>query len=186
MRLFLAIVPPPSVQRAAHRVIEQLRRPGDDVAWVKEENLHFTLRFLGEVGDSALRDVARAARDAAAAHAPFDAGLGPAGAFPRPKQARVLWLGLAEGADSMKALAASLEEALERCGFAKEERGFSAHLTIGRVRDPRADWTERLKGAGADPGAAAFRVDRVALVRSRLSRGGSVYTVMDEAVLSGA
>jgi 2'-5' RNA ligase len=86
----------------------------------------------------------------------------------------------------MQALAASLEDALERRGFAKEERGYSAHLTIGRARDPRGDWTERLEGAAPDPTAAAFRVDRVALVKSRLARGGSIYTVMDEALLAGA
>jgi len=186
MRLFLAIIPPPAVQRLAHGVTDRLRRPGDDVAWVKEENLHVTLRFLGEVGDSALRDVARAAREAAAAHAPFTAALGAAGAFPGAKHARVLWVGLADGAEPMKALAASLEDALERCGFAKEERAFSAHLTIGRVRAAHADWTERLSGAGVEPGAAAFRVDRIALVQSRLSPRGSVYTVQDEAPLAGS
>lgn len=186
MRLFFAIVPPPAVQRAAFRVIEALRRPGDDVAWVREENLHFTLRFLGEVGDTARRDVARAAREAAARHAPFDAALGATGAFPGPRRARVLWLGLASGADAMQALAGSLEDALEGCGFAREARGFSAHLTIGRVRDPRMDWTARLRDAGAAPGTPAFRVDRIALVQSRLARGGSLYTVMDEALLAGA
>lgn len=185
MRLFLAIVPPPAVQRAAAAVIGTLRHPGDDVAWVKEENLHFTLRFLGEVGDSALGDVARAAREAAATHAPFDAALGAAGAFPSPKRARVLWLGLARGAEPMQALAAGLEDALETRGFAKDERGFSAHLTIGRVREPRDDWSGRLTGAGADPEACTFRVDHIALVQSRLARGGSIYTVQDEAPLGG-
>jgi len=186
MRLFFAIVPPPVVQRAAFAVIRSLREDGDGVAWVKEENLHFTLRFLGEVGDSALGDVARAAREAVAGHAAFDAALGAVGAFPSPRRARVLWLGLAEGAEPMTALAASLADALGRIGFAKEERPFSSHLTIGRLREPQGDWTERLPAAAPEPAAVAFRVDRIALVRSQLSRGGSVYTVMDEAVLDGA
>lgn len=183
MRLFLAIVPPPGVQRAAFAVIRALREDGDGVAWVRQENLHFTLRFLGEVGDSALGDVARAARGAAAAHAAFDVALGAAGAFPSPRRARVLWLGLTGGAEPMKAVAASLADALERIGFAREERAFSSHLTIGRVREPDEDWTERLKGAAVLPDAASFRVDRISLVRSQLARGGSIYTVMDEAVL---
>lgn len=186
MRLFLAIVPPPAVQRAAFAVTRALREDGDGVAWVKQENLHFTLRFLGEVGDSALGDVARAAREAAAAHAAFAAALGAAGAFPNARRARVLWIGLAQGAESMRALADSLADALERRGFAKEERPFSSHLTIGRVRDSREDWTERLKDEAVDPAAAGFRVDRISLVKSQLARGGSIYTVMDEAVFGAA
>jgi 2'-5' RNA ligase len=130
--------------------------------------------------------VAQAARDAAAAHAPFAAALGAAGAFPSARRARVLWLGMSEGAAPMEALAGTLADALERRGFAKEERPFSAHLTIGRVREAHADWSERLRAVGPDPAEAAFRVDRIALIRSQLSRGGSVYTVMDEAVLAGA
>lgn len=186
MRLFFAIVPPPAVQRAAFAVIRSLREEGDGVAWVREENLHFTLRFLGEVGDSALGDVARAAREAAAGHAAFDAALGAAGAFPSARRARVLWLGLAEGAEPLRAVAESLTDALERIGFAREERAFSSHLTIGRVREPDGDWTERLRAAAIEPDAAAFRIDRISLVKSRLARGGSIYTVMDEAVLGGA
>ncbi len=185
MRLFLAIVPPPSVQRAAFAVTGALRHPGDGVAWVKEANLHFTLRFLGEVGDSARRDVVHAAQEGAGAHAPFEVVLGPAGAFPAPKQARVLWLGVAAGAEAMTALAASLADALAARGFAKEERPFSAHLTIGRVREPRADWSARLAGAAPDPEAAAFQVERIALVRSQLARGGSIYTVVEDAPLGG-
>jgi 2'-5' RNA ligase len=185
MRLFFAIVPPPDVQRAAFRVIESLREDGDGVAWVRQENLHFTMRFLGEVGDSAHGAVARAGREAAAGHPSFEATLGAAGAFPEPRRARVLWLGLAEGAAPMGGLAGSLDAALDRIGFAREERDFSAHLTLGRVREPHDDWTARLARVGASVEGIAFRVDRLALVQSRLARGGSVYTVMDEAPLAG-
>lgn len=183
MRLFLAVIPPEAVQRAAHTAAAGLAHPHDGVAWVRCENLHFTLRFMGDVEDDAL--VAAAAADAARGHAPFDAALGRAGAFPSPARARVLWLDLARGAGDMKALARSLDTALVAHGFESEARPFSPHLTLGRVREPGRDWTARLRDAGVEQDGAAFRVDRIAVVQSWLQRGGSVYTVRHEARLGG-
>jgi RNA 2',3'-cyclic 3'-phosphodiesterase len=181
VRLFLAVIPPVEVQRAAFAACEGLRRPADDVSWVRPENLHFTLRFLGEVGEDTARGAAEAAAEAASAHAPFDASLGRAGAFPGARRARVLWLSLATGAEAMKALAASLEAALVDHGFDPADKPFSPHLTIGRVREPKHDWSARLAEVPATD--AAFRVERITLVESRLARGGSVYTMRSEALL---
>ena len=181
MRLFLAVIPPVEVQRAAFAACEGLRRPADDVSWVRPENLHFTLRFLGEVGEDAARGAAEAATEAASARAPFDASLGAAGAFPNARRARVLWLSLASGAEAMKALAASLEAALARHGFGPADKPFSPHLTIGRVREAKHDWSAKL--AEARPAGPAFRVERITLVESRLARAGSVYTMRSEALL---
>src|SRR5262245_9221826 len=110
LRVFLAIFPPPRVQAAAAAAIERLRRPDDRVSWVKPDNLHYTLRFLGEVGESGARRAAEAASEAASAHIAFDAALGPLGAFPAGKKARVLWVGLAEGEAPMVSLARQVEQ----------------------------------------------------------------------------
>ena len=186
MRIFLAVFPPPAAQEAAAAVIDRLRRPGDGVSWVQRDNLHFTLRFIGEVGADGARRVGEAARAAAARCAPFEATLGPPGAFPNPHRARVLWLGLSAGGDRLVSLARALEEALEPRGFEREGKAFSSHLTIGRVRDPRADWTAPLAEAPTlDPGGARFRVERLCVVESRLDPKGSIYTVRESADLSG-
>jgi 2'-5' RNA ligase len=97
----------------------------------------------------------------------------------------VLWAGLALGAGPLETLAAALEAALRRRGFDRADKPFSAHLTIGRVRDPRADWTERLGAIPApDPSVARFPVDRLLLMQSRLSPQGSTYTVRAEGMLA--
>jgi 2'-5' RNA ligase len=186
VRLFVAVVPPESAQRAAHAAADAARRPDDDVAWVKRENLHFTLRFLGEIDARAADDATAAAIEAAARHAPFEAALGAAGAFPSARRARVLWLDFARGAQAMAALAGALDEALTARGFAAAERPFSPHLTLGRVREPREDWTARLGSMRVDPGAGAFPVTALAVIESRLARGGSIYAVRHEAPLTGA
>lgn len=185
MRLFLGVFPPRPAQELAARAIEAMRAPGDGVSWVKPANLHYTLRFIGEVGADGARRVAEAAREAGRGLAPFDAVLGAAGAFPKPAGARVLWIGLAEGADPFRALAKRLAVALEKRGFERERQAFQPHLTIGRVRTPGRDWSAALAAAGrldADP-AARFRVAAIACVESTLAPRGSIYRVVESAPL---
>ena len=181
-RLFLAVFPSAAVLAGAARVTDALRERGDGVAWVKRENMHYTLRFLGEVDAESAVAAAEAANEAAAAHAPFAAALAPAGAFPEPRRARVLWLGMSAGAAAMCALAATLEDALAARGFARDAQPFSPHLTLGRVRLP-GDWTARLAAAPAP--RARFRVERIELVRSTLGAGGSRYERLHGAALAG-
>ena len=184
MRLFFAVFPSPEVQQAAFAVEESLRRPGDGVSWIKIENLHYTMRFLGEVGDDGARRATEAAAEAASDTRAFDAKLGGLGAFPNARRARVLWIGLAEGSEALAGVARDLEAALRRRGFDRADRKFSPHLTMGRVRIPKEDWTARLAEARApDPSRARFRVDRLQLMESKLSPKGSTYTVRSEAKL---
>lgn len=187
MRTFLAVFPPSSARDAAHQVIERLRRPEDDVSWVRRENLHYTLRFMGELEDDAVARVIAAARAGMTDRPAFEATLGAAGAFPSAHRARVLWLGLSEGAQALTALAGSLERSLRAQGFAAAQRPFSPHLTLGRVRRGQQDWSARLEGMAAALGSGSspgFRVDRVVVVQSTLSPGGSIYRVCAEAALA--
>lgn len=186
MRVFLAVFPPPAVQSAAAVVIDGLRAPGDGVSWVRRENLHYTLSFLGELGDDGLRRANEAALEAACDHAAFTARLGDCGAFPNAARARVLWIGLHEGADALVALARSVERALVRRGFDRDERPFAPHLTIGRVRQPRADWSEPLARTHVDASQAEFTVAGVRVIESTLSPGGSRYEVREDAALRAA
>lgn len=183
MRLFLAVFPPEAAQRAAHAAIEALRRPGDGVSWVKRENLHYTMRFLGEVGEDGARRAAEAAAEAAAGARAFPAGLGALGAFPDARRARVLWVGMSEGGEALEALARDLDRSLAARGFGKADKRFSAHLTIGRVREPGPDWTAKLAAVQVAAEAARFTVDRIRVVESKLDPRGSIYTVRAEGLL---
>ena len=178
MRLFIAVFPPSQIQRTVHAAVAPLRAPGDGVSWVQPENLHFTMRFLGEADDTQRSRAVEAMRTAASAHTRFGAAIGGFGAFPTAKRARVLWLGLLQGAEGMRLLSESLEQALARAGFDPPEDSFEPHLTVGRVRT-EADWTARLIEATTPE--ARFQVDRMVLVSSTLAKGGSVYEPLAEA-----
>ena len=183
MRLFFAVFPPPSAQAAAWRAAEPLRTGrGDPVSWVKPEHMHYTMRFLGEVDDAGLARAGEAMREAAAAHARFGAALGGFGAFPTARKARVLWIGMLQGAEPMRQLANSLENALKKQRFERADQPFEPHLTLGRVRMP-GDWTTRLIDAPTIE--ARFQVDRLVLVKSTLGTGGSRYEPITEATLAG-
>ncbi len=181
-RYFLAVFPPPEAQAAAAEACGPLRSPGDGVSWVKRDNLHYTLRFLGDLGADGAHRALLAALEAASVRGSFAATLGAFGAFPSPRRARVLWLGLAQGSGALCQVASALDTALVRHGFGPADRPFAPHLTVGRTRVP-ADWTAKLSAARAPQ--AAFAVDRVLLVRSRLSPRGSIYERVDEAKLGG-
>jgi len=186
VRLFLAVFPPPEAQALAHDLIEQLRAPRDGVSWVRRENLHVTLRFLGDVDADEATRAEDAAREAAKGAAPFGALLGPPGAFPSAKKARVLWLGLLEGVEPMTRLANALEAALVARGFESEGRDYTPHLTLARVKEPGADWTSRLVAAPSlrDEPGARFTVTRIDVVESDLGPGGARYRVRTSAELA--
>lgn len=181
MRLFIAVFPPPAVQQAAHAAAAPLRAGRDAVSWVKPENLHYTMRFLGECDDDAQKRAREAMRAAAASQTRFGAALGGFGAFPTAKRARVLWLGLLQGSEPMRLLAGALDDALVAQGFERGDDSFEPHLTLGRVKSP-GDWTSRLIDASAPE--ARFQVDRLSLVKSTLGAGGSRYEVIAVAGLA--
>ena len=98
MRLFLAVFPPLAVREAVFAAAAPLRLTGAGVSWVKAENLHYTMRFLGEVGEDGAWRAAEAAAEAAAVEPAFPAELGAFGGFPNPARARVIWVGMTAGA----------------------------------------------------------------------------------------
>ena len=152
-----------------------MRLQATDVAWVGAENLHITLKFLGGVEDTRLSDVADAVGAAAAVRA-FEVELRGLGAFPTPTRPRVIWAGAA-AAPAFAELAAGVDRAIVGLGFPPEERGFTPHVTLGRVREPRRDpaLAAALTAAALRP-FGTLRVARLSLMRSDLSSRGARYT----------
>ena len=174
MRIFVAVFPPPEVRRA---VLEVARRavPNDRVRWTRPDNLHLTLKFLGEVPASRLEDVVAALRRPCADHAPYGAVLSGFGAFPSARRARIVWAGVGAGSGETRALAADVDAALGPLGFGREARPYVPHATLGRVRGRPVS----LRLPPVIPGQPGFRVGRVELVKSTLTAEGSVYETLE-------
>jgi 2'-5' RNA ligase len=155
------------------------------VAWVAPENFHVTLKFLGGVDEAKIPALIAALHSAMARQRGFGVQVGGLGAFPSPMRPRVLWAGVAVGAQPLGALAQSVDEATAALGFPREARPFSPHISLGRVRDSRRApaLAEALEGAGTWP-FGTVTIEHVALMRSDLSPRGARYTTLAAAPLA--
>lgn len=190
LRLFVAVNLPPEVLAACelerHRVERALGPLVRKVRFPHPEGLHFTIKFLGWTPEETLEPVRAGLARAATLLAPFDLTLAGLEAFPSMKRPRVLFLGVSEGGEPLSLLAQGVEEQLAPLGFPTERRGFTPHLTLGRVKEPQsaARIGARFAAIPAQE-VARFRVERLALMQSELSPGGSHYLTLAEFSLGG-
>jgi 2'-5' RNA ligase len=178
VRCFVAIPLPDEVKAKVAAVqAEARRRCGDvDMRWTRPASLHLTLKFLGSVPAERLGAVRTALeRVVDGVHLPL-LSLAGLGAFPEPRRARVLWLGVTDGAAALVELAAAVDRASAVLGFEPERHPFAPHLTLGRVRAPRggADLRGALSACG-DAAAGSWTPEAVVLYESRLRPGGAVH-----------
>ncbi len=190
IRTFVAVELPPAVQHGLARVQEQLKRSRTPVRWVAPHQIHLTLSFLGEIPAGELPAVEEAAGIAASEAAPFELEACGLGVFPNLRRPRVVWVGLAGELEALRRLQARLTEELAARGFPPEERPFSPHLTLGRVRPQARPEEARALGqtvAGLKLGSLGrWSVREIRVIRSDLRPEGPLYTVLYAAHLGGA
>ena len=136
LRTFIAVELPSSLQSKLGQLQENLRKSNADVSWVKTENIHITLKFLGNVTTEKIEEIKKALGKIASSVSSFSLKSKDIGVFPKPSFPRVVWVGI-ENQERLKELALMVEDELSKIGFPKEQREFTAHLTIGRVRSPK-------------------------------------------------
>lgn len=177
-RLFVAVAVPDEARARLETFAEPRRDADPDLRWVRPENWHLTLAFLGDVPADRQEPLADALAEVADRTRGFTLALGGAGAFPKPYAAKVLWLGVTTGRDELGRLAARVRTACQRVGVPPDPATFAAHLTLARTRRP-VEATRWLRVLEAFP-QPSWRVERFVLVDSTLNRGGSVYRVVGE------
>jgi len=184
IRLFVAIGIPETIKKRLRGLQEELKSVGTDVKWTDPGGVHLTLKFLGGVEFDRTRDIVQVLEDIGKCFSPFQVGVGGTGAFPSPRRPRVLWVGI-EKEKTLWDLQRSIEEDLQALGFQKEDRTFSPHLTLGRIRNPKlnAGLTAQLQKLGFEP--ETFPADRMVLMRSELKPQGAVYTPVKEIYFTG-
>jgi 2'-5' RNA ligase len=187
LRTFIAVGIDKTIRDHAVALQESLGRSGADVKWVEPENLHVTLLFLGEVQDRTVPDVCRAVTDVAAGLAPFEMTIEGAGAFPNARRPKTLWVGVGDGRQEVVALHDALEPPLLDLGcYRREERQYTPHLTVGRVKgDAGADQLAAALARRADWRGGQVRVREVLVMSSELRSEGPTYTVLGRGKLGG-
>jgi RNA 2',3'-cyclic 3'-phosphodiesterase len=185
MRLFLAVELPDKVRDVIARGLATLKRDQPAARWVRAEGIHVTLKFLGEVPDTAVAALGEAVPPALAAFAPVQVRLGGGGFFPNERRARVAWLG--GTAPGLEAWAAALEDVAAGLGVEREQRPFSLHLTLARLERPwGVQAVEHFKVQAGKWQLEPFVAREVVLFRSELQPGGAVYTALHRCQVGGA
>ncbi|MGE0553417.1 MAG: RNA 2',3'-cyclic phosphodiesterase [Gemmatimonadales bacterium] len=179
MRLFIAVPLPEEPDRLVRSRLGRLRSLDWPVRWIKDEGLHLTLKFFGEVTSDRYESLVELLDLATQGTGPMVLTLDGIGAFPSAERPRVLHWGVQAGPDC-ELLQDRLERGGERLGFPPEGRPFRPHVTLGRVREghrlPSGWWDQ----VGTDAPPTPFLADRVCLYESQLGPGGPVYTARRE------
>lgn len=180
MRLFIAIDIDDDVRKAVAELQQELKsrlKNRSGLKWVEPRVMHLTLKFLGEVEEDKVDEINAAIEMVCSGKKAFDLSFSTVGTFGRP--AKVLWLGSEKQSDELVKLVEDVEQILAELGFEKENRSFSAHLTLARVKDSGVDRNLRqvLKGY-TRVSIPRITADAVCLYKSQLTQGGPVYTLL--------
>lgn len=186
--MFAAFLLDDAARAELARMGAKLARTCTGVRWVPAEQLHVTVKFLGEVPDRDVADVVEAMAEGARRAAPFEFEIAGCGCFPPRGPVRIVWAGTGDGAEAMTRAANAVCGALEELGFAGESRAWSPHITIGRVKEDSSQGRIRTAVEAYRFPPIRQNVKQVSLMQSTLSPKGSTYVRVGHAVLgiSGA
>ncbi|MFH0763824.1 MAG: RNA 2',3'-cyclic phosphodiesterase [Candidatus Omnitrophota bacterium] len=186
MRTFIAIELSDEIKDTLAQIQSHLKYAGADVKWVEKDNIHLTLKFLGEIDEKKCEKVKAVLDEIAKSVKPFEISIKDIGAFPKMEFPRVIWVGLDKGAKESTELAAKVDESLSKLGFDRGTRPFAAHLTVGRVRSPKNKEAlkEKIMGCG-ERVTGNEEISSVILFQSTLTPAGSIYTKLYEAKFAG-
>jgi 2'-5' RNA ligase len=187
IRCFVALNLSPEVKAHLAELQAQLKQAKADVSWVKPENIHLTLKFLGEVEEERIPAIKCAIQEGLEGEGRLLLTLAGLGTFPHPRSPRVIWVGIEGEKERLSHLQERMEQAMEKVGFPREGRPFSPHLTLGRVRSARglSDLLDLL-GRQAGSGFGTIEAQSIELMQSQLHPAGAIYSILESFPLAAA
>ncbi|RLC30183.1 MAG: RNA 2',3'-cyclic phosphodiesterase [Deltaproteobacteria bacterium] len=187
IRSFLAFELPGEMKEILFRVSGKMKGFGLDVRWVRVDNIHLTVIFIGNISTDRLNSMDRIVTNVCVEFKPFDIALKGAGVFSGRHNPRVLWIGLAGDTERLATFRDRLQDALAPLGIKKEKRRFRPHLTLGRFRKGATGGMRlnRLLETCKNLSSPVHSVGELVLFRSELTPGGAVYTRLNAWPLTG-
>ncbi len=191
VRSFIAIPIPSAVIQVLDDAVKSLDSSiGENVRWVRTEGIHLTLKFMGDIEAGMVDRVLEAMPAVASQFSPFELAISGLGVFPNARRPRVLWSGVHGDMETLAALQLAIDDALGDLGLRKEQRAFSPHLTLGRVRRDVAEGQLRRIGQVMEgrelSGAPLWTADSVNLMRTELDPAGSRHYLVGSASIGGS
>jgi RNA 2',3'-cyclic 3'-phosphodiesterase len=181
IRTFIAFDIPTEIREHISTFTEKLRKSHADVKWVNAKNIHITLKFLGDVAENLISEVANQVNDSIEAIKPFEIQIIGSGAFPNYKKPRIIWIGAQSPNNLLQSVASSLETNLAQLGFDKEDRPYAPHLTIGRVKSLSGihDVVNQLQ-ENENYDFGKYLSNEIIVMRSDLKPSGPIYTPLQK------
>jgi len=177
MRCFISITLPEEIKRGMTAIQGRLRASGADVSWTRPEGMHLTLKFLGEVEEKILPEMEAALNAAVRGRSSFFLKVSGIGTFPDMRRPRVIWIALKEHGNNLIRLQRGVEEKFNEIGFPQEDRDFTPHITLGRIRSQKnVEKLLSLIEKEKDVELNGFDASCVHLMQSQLKPTGAVYT----------
>lgn len=184
MRLFVAVNFPARLRQRIARLSRPLEKAGIPGRWVDADQVHLTLKFIGEVSPTEVDPISEALLEVARSFRPFEVAFGPIGAFPSPRRPRVVWLAVQQTPE-LRFVKDDLERRLAEIGVAREVRPYQPHITLGRApREAEAGQFRRLEEVARSLGLSdVYRVTHIDLMKSRLGPEGAEHTRLTAATM---
>lgn len=187
MRTFIAIELPKEIRENLTQLQERLKALSLDVKWVSQENIHLTLKFIGESDEKKVDRTKEILEEVARENTCFTATLSSICVFPDVKFPRIIWVGIGQGDEKIKAIVKNLEDKIAKLGIPKEERPFLSHITIGRIKSPKNKdrLIQEIENLGQEfiNSTFSFAVNKITLFKSTLKPQGPIYEILKEASL---
>ena len=176
IRTFIAIELPVEVKQVARRIQNQLEESIEGIRWVKHENIHLSVKFLGNVEENRINNIAAAVKNAVEDISVMNLKTGHLGIFPNEKRPRILWLGIEGDVREFIRMSKNCESELAKLGYEKDARENKPHITVGRIRSSKKQkgLVNIIKDIPIE--SIEFRVNALNLMRSELNPNGAVYT----------
>ena len=187
IRAFIAVEIDAPHKEKLSALISYLKKSNASVKWVTENQMHLTLKFLGNIGQENVQKISGVLKATAGDFSTFNILFSKIGAFPNYERPRIIWLGIEKGKESLKLLNNKVECELEKIGFSKEKREYKAHLTLGRVKSLKnIPGLSRLINEADLQFQDEIKIDKLILFQSTLTPKGAIYTPLTQQSFVGA
>ncbi|HEC80176.1 MAG: 2'-5' RNA ligase [Candidatus Coatesbacteria bacterium 4484_99] len=185
-RSFIALPLSKTVRQSLLEIIDEVSSICRNAKWVELNNLHITLRFLGNIDVEMVGSISEIITNVSSQFAPFPIEIEGFGAFPHPKRARIIWAGITRGFEEIAELERKVSDELERAGIDRDKRDYHPHITLGRIRYPKSNiaLTKKIEESSGRV-IGDDTISKMILMESTLTGKGPIYTPIHIAEFGG-
>ena len=178
IRTFIAIPVPESVFVLQGNLKNTIEKKTGKVRWVKRDQLHLTLKFVGDTPEESIDDVRGVMQKVANQMTPFKIFIQGVGCFPKIERPRVMWVGLDGEIDTLNQLVTAVHDGLDPLGFPRAEKEFHPHITMARAKYPQKKTPDISSFLNTTYDPIPFRIEKIQFISSELFPNGPVYTIL--------